>query len=72
MTEPYIENICNRSQRAWLSRYRVSAHRLRIETVRYISPLTPLSDRTCQFCDSNESDSAEHFVKHSPLKKALQ
>ena len=63
-TEPYIENICNRSQRAWLSRYRVSAHRLRIETGRYSSPVTPLSDRTCQFCDSNELDSEEHFVLH--------
>ena len=30
--EPYIENVWNRSQRAWLTRYRVSAHRLRVET----------------------------------------
>ena len=62
--EPYIENICNRSQRAWLSRYRVSAHRLRIETGRYSSPVTPVSDRTCLFCDSNDLDDEQHFILH--------
>jgi hypothetical protein len=61
-TEPYIENICNRSQRAWLSRYRVSAHNLRVETGRYSSPVTPLTDRICQFCDSQEVDTEEHFI----------
>ena len=63
-TEPYIEHICYRSQRAWLSRYCVSAPRLRIETGRYSSPVTPLSDRTCLFCDSNELDSEELCVIH--------
>ena len=63
-TEPYIENICNRSQRAFLSRYRVSAHRLRVETGRYSSPVTPLCDRIFLFCDSKECDTEEHFILH--------
>ena len=60
--EPYIENIRNRSQRDWLTRYRVSAHRLRVETGRYSSPVTPLSDRICLYCDSKECDTEEHFI----------
>ena len=60
--EPYIENICNRSQRSWLSRYRVSAHNLRIERGRYTSPVTPLKNRICLFCNSSELDTEEHFV----------
>ena len=60
--EPYIEKIRNRSQRQWLSRYRVSAHRLRVETGRYTFPVTPLSDRVCVYCDSNEIDTEHHFI----------
>ena len=60
--EPYIENICNRLQRSWLSRYRVSAHNLHIEKGRYTSPVTPLKNRICLFCDSKEIDTEEHFV----------
>ena len=60
--EPYIENIQNRSQRAWLSRYRVSAHKLRIETGRYTRPVTPVCDRACVYCDSLECDTEEHFI----------
>ena len=62
--EPYIENICNRSQRAWLSRYRVSAHHLRIETGRYSSPVTPITARTCLFCDRQALDDEQHFILH--------
>ena len=60
----YIENICNRSQRAWLSRYRVSAHQLRIETGRYSSPVTPITARTCLFCDRQALDDEQHFILH--------
>ena len=30
--EPYISNVKNRNQRTWLSRYRTSAHNLRVES----------------------------------------
>ena len=29
---------------------------------RYSSPVTPLTDRICQFCDSQDVDTEEHFV----------
>ena len=28
----------------------------------YSSPITPLSDRICLFCDSKECDTEEHFI----------
>ena len=60
--EPYITNIKNRNQRAWLSRYRTSAHNLRVESGRYTSPVTPLSHRVCVFCDSGECDTELHAI----------
>ena len=41
--EPYVTNILNKSQRAWLTRYRVSAvSNLGIESGRYTRPVTPV------------------------------
>ena len=42
--EPYITNILNKSQRACLTRYQVSAvQNLRMETGRYTPPVTPVA-----------------------------
>ena len=60
--EPYVTNITNRNQRAWLSRYWTSAHSLQIELVRYTRPVTPLSERKCQYCLSGECDTEHHFI----------
>ena len=60
--EPYITKINNRNQRAWLSHFRTSAHQLRVETGRYTSPITPLSQRICVYCDSGQCDTEEHAI----------
>ena len=60
--EPYIEQIRNRNQRQWLSRYRISAHSLGIEIGRYKYPVTPLCERKCNYCESNEIDDEKHFI----------
>ena len=60
--EPYIENIKNRNQRHWLSRYRTSAHTLQIELGRYSNPTTPLAERKCCYCKSGKIDDEEHFI----------
>ena len=60
--EPYITEVKNRNQRVWLSRYRTSAHNLRIESGRYTSPVTPVSHRVCVYCDSGECDTEEHAI----------
>ena len=60
--EPYIANILNRNQRAWLSRYRTSAHNLGIESGRHTYPVTPLSQRVCVYCDSGKCDTEQHAI----------
>ena len=60
--EPYISNVKNRNQRAWLSRYRTSAHNLRVESGRYTSPVTPLNLRLCVYCTSGECDTEIHAI----------
>ena len=64
--EPYITNILSRNQRAWLSRFRTSAHSLRIETGRYTVPVTPLSERVCVYCDNGVCDTEMHAVLVCP------
>ena len=51
--EVYFDKVRNRNQRAWLSRLRISAHRLAIETGRWTNPPTPPQDRVCKYCVSN-------------------
>ena len=60
--EPYLSLVTNRNQRAWLSRYRISAHNLRIESGRYTSPVTPVADRICVYCSSGECDDELHAI----------
>ena len=60
--EPYIKNVNNRNQRSWLSRFRTSAHQLRVETGRHTSPATPLPERICVYCDSGECDTESHAI----------
>ena len=61
--EPYVSEIKNKSQRAWLTRYRVSAvSNLRIESGRYTRPVTPVTDRTCCYCNSDCLDDEQHAI----------
>ena len=60
--EPYLTNITNRNQRAWLSRYRTSAHSLQIELGRYTRPVTPLYERFCLHCSDGLCDTEQHFI----------
>ena len=60
--EPYIVQIKNRNQRHWLSRYRTSAHSLRIEAGRYTRPVTPVCDRICRYCEDESIDDEMHFI----------
>ena len=61
--EPYVNNVANRSQRAWLSRYRVSAvANLRVEAGRYTRPVTPVEQRICLYCSSQCLDDEMHAI----------
>ena len=48
--EPFYSFVRNRSQRADLSRFRISAHCLGVERLRYSRPPVPLAQRGCRFC----------------------
>ena len=61
--EPYITNILNKTQRAWLTRYRVSAvQNLRMESGRYTRPVTPVASRICNYCTDNKIDDENHAI----------
>ena len=60
--EPYVTNILNRNQRAWLSRYWTSAHNLRIESGQHTFPITPISQGVCVYCDSGKCDTEQHAI----------
>ena len=65
--EPYIENVINRNQRSVLTRFRVSNHRLHIETGRWTVPKTALADRICRYCISGSIDTELHFITECTL-----
>ena len=48
--EPYIALVRNRNQRSNLTRLRVSAHNLAIESGRKTRPVTPIEQRICLYC----------------------
>ena len=50
--EPYLDLVRNRNQRCFLSRLRVSSHRLNVELGRHTRPITPVGLRYCQYCCS--------------------
>ena len=52
--EPYINLVLNRNQRSSITRFRTSAHLLRVELGRYTVPKTPLNERTCIYCVDNQ------------------
>ena len=60
--EPYLSLVENRNQRSWLSRIRISAHRLHIETGRYTTPPTPVSARLCRYCSYDIIDDESHLL----------
>ena len=84
--EPYLTLVRNRNQRSFLSRIRVGSHNLRIELGRHTRPVTPVEQRTCQFCSSESppchpasnrtscpsppTDTEFHFLMECPMFSA--
>ena len=73
--EPYLTLVRNRNQRCHLTRLRVSSHFLGIETGRFKTPVTPIHQRTCQYCNFGSQaphppspvDDEFHFLVQCPL-----
>ena len=62
--EPYISCVNNRNQRSNITRLRISAHSLQIEQGRWSGK--PLSERTCNYCDTASVDDEGHFLLSCP------
>jgi hypothetical protein len=50
-----------------LTKFRISAHNLAIETGRYTKPKTPVEQRLCIHCNKREIESEQHFLLVCPL-----
>ena len=62
--EPYILNLKGNHLITAMARYRMSSHDLKIERGRYNDPITPINQRICTRCESNEIDDEIHLLLH--------
>ena len=73
--EDYLD-ICNNANiRQEMSKFRLSSHKLKIETDRYCLPRIPPQDRICINCSQNVCEDEFHFVteceKYTSLRKCF-
>ena len=59
--ECYLD-MTNEQQRKSMTRFRISAHRLAIERLRYTVPPTPAENRLCTHCLNKEVEDEYHFL----------
>ncbi len=62
--ENYLTTITNRKYRTFWTQFRISAHKLRIESGRYEKLVA--NERICQLCQMNEVESELHFALKCP------
>ena len=62
--EPYISNIEGNHLIIAMASYRMSSHDLKIERGRYNNPITPINQRICTRCESNEIGDEIHRLLH--------
>ena len=62
--EPYLKIVNNYYGRSSLTKFRISAHRLKIETGRY--ERKPREERICQRCNNNQIEDEIHFLLACP------
>ena len=69
--QEYLKFNCPINLRKKLTKLRISAHSLAIETGRYTNPKTPKTERFCKFCKDKIEDE-HHFLficpKYEPLR----
>ena len=57
--------------RSLITKIRISAHQLAIETGRYMKPPLPVPERFCKNC-KNKVEDEKHFILYCPLYKNLR
>ena len=60
--EPYIDLVQSRVQRTHLSRLRISASRVEVETQRYQKKPPPIHERVCKYCKSGSIGCEKHLI----------
>jgi hypothetical protein len=67
--EAYLFECKNANNRKYFARFRLSAHKLHIETGRYASGSERLSpeDRICKYCDTGQCEDEFHFLMKCDL-----
>ena len=58
----FIEFLSNKKYQITISHFRVSSHRLGIETRRHENPRVPPELRLCKYCESEAVDDELHFL----------
>lgn len=68
--EKYLSTIKNREWKACLSKFRMSSHKLQIETGRHCN--IKVEDRVCKHCNLNVIEDEKHFLMECPLYSTLR
>ena len=58
----YLYTVSDKKLRSTLTRYRLSGHKLMIETGRHRKTWLPLEQRLCSHCDLNQMETELHFL----------
>ncbi len=62
--EDYLQSVRDTKQRRILTKYRLSEHRLAIETGRHRKSWLPREQRVCVHCETGEIETETHFLLH--------
>ena len=62
--EKYLDIIKEHKNRRYITKFKISSHKLKIEAGRYTRPITPLNERICDRYDNHEVDDEIHFFNH--------
>ena len=71
-SEEYLDIIKNVEQRRLLTKFRISNHKLAIETGRYGKQKTQVDQRICVLCNNREIETEEHMLLHCPCYSSLR
>ncbi len=64
--ESYLSRVLSVAHRHALARFRISAHKLAVETGRYSRPIIALCERRCRQCNSGAVEDERHFLLSCP------
>ena len=70
--EEYLDTVRNYEQRRLLTKFRISNHKLAVETGRYGKQKIQVDKRYCILCNNSEIETEEHMLLHCPCYSSLR